>query len=84
MKKLLPLIIGSAVLSLACVSYADQPHMQSALQSLKNAKTQLASATHDKGGHRARAQKLVDQAMDEVRAGIDYDRTHVSPSEVRK
>jgi F0F1-type ATP synthase epsilon subunit len=76
MRLTVPLIIGTSILSLACVTYADQPHMQSALQSLQSAKAQLEKADRDKGGHRARAEQLVSQALAEVRAGIEFDRTH--------
>jgi hypothetical protein len=48
----------------------DQPHMQAALDHLKNARNNLVQATADKGGHRANAIKLVDQAINEVNAGI--------------
>ncbi len=78
------LILGAAALALACATWADQPHMQSALQWLSNAKFELQEASHDKGGHRARAQRLVSQAIEEIRAGIEYDRTHLSPGEPRR
>ena len=48
----------------------DQPHMEAALNFLKSAKSDLDQATPDKGGHRANALKLVDQAIDEVNLGI--------------
>lgn len=51
----------------------SQPHMQAALSSLQNAHAQLRRATADKGGHRARAIPLVEQAIAEVRAGIAAD-----------
>lgn len=53
---------------------AAQPQMQAALSNLRAAKRNLDKATSDKGGHRARAQNLVDQAIDEVEKGIAYDR----------
>lgn len=53
---------------------AAQPQMQSALSNLRAAKRHLDKATSDKGGHRARAQALVNQAIDEVEKGIAYDR----------
>lgn len=84
MKILLPLTIGVAILGAACVTLADQPHMQAALQSLGTAQAELKLATHDKGGHRARAMKLIEQAQAEVRAGIEFDRTHVTPGENRR
>ena len=46
-----------------------------ALMSLGTAQAELKLATHDKGGHRARAMKLIEQAQAEVRAGIEFDRT---------
>ena len=55
---------------------ADQPHMQVALESLRNAKRELDQATPDKGGHRAKAIKLVNQAMDETEKGMRFDRRH--------
>jgi hypothetical protein len=48
----------------------DQPHMRSALDNLKNARNNLVQATADKGGHRANAIKLIDQAIAEVNLGI--------------
>ena len=55
-------------------AHADpQPNMVSALQSLKEARGHLANATHDKGGHRAAALKLTDQAIDETKKGIAHD-----------
>ena len=48
----------------------DQPHMQAALDNLKNARNNLVQATADKGGHRANALKLIDRAIDEVNRGI--------------
>ena len=49
----------------------DQPHMQAALEFLRNAKSDLERATTDKGGHRVNAIKLVDQAIDETKKGIE-------------
>jgi len=49
----------------------DQPHMQAALDFLRNAKSDLERATSDKGGHRVNAIKLVDQAIDETKKGME-------------
>ena len=62
-------ITPSAVFS-ALTSPADQPHMQAALDLLKDAKTNLAAATDDKGGHRVKAMEYLDKAIDEVNLGI--------------
>ena len=58
------------------VAVADQPHMHNALNDLRAARHQLDVAEADKGGHRVTAIGLVDQAITEVQAGIDYDRHH--------
>jgi len=55
---------------------AAQPKMQAALTNLRQARSNLNAATADKGGHRERALSLVNQAIDEVDAGIRYDRHH--------
>jgi hypothetical protein len=49
---------------------ADQPHMQNALNDLQSAKGELQAAMRNKGGHRATALGLVNQAIGEVEAGI--------------
>lgn len=53
---------------------ADQPHMQNALDHLRNARENLQKATEDKGGHRKNALDLVNQAINEVEKGIAADR----------
>ena len=55
---------------------ADQPHMQAALDSLKVAKRELEQADADKGGHRAKAIGLVNEAINHVERGIEFDRHH--------
>lgn len=55
---------------------ADQPHMQAALDHLRSAKQQLEVADADKGGHRVKAGRLVNEAIVQVERGIEYDRTH--------
>lgn len=52
----------------------DQPNMQKAKDWLKSARENLEKASADKGGHRNAALKLVNDAIDEVQKGIDYDR----------
>jgi hypothetical protein len=49
----------------------DQPRMQRALELLRDAKSNLEAATADKGGHRVRAIGYVNNAIDEVKKGID-------------
>jgi len=52
------------------VQAAEQPHMYNALNNLKSARHQLEMALDDKGGHRARAIGIIDNAIGEVNAGI--------------
>jgi hypothetical protein len=55
---------------------ADQPHMQAALEHLHAAGHQLEVAEADKGGHRAKAIRLVNEAITQVDKGIQFDRNH--------
>jgi len=50
---------------------ASQPHMVNALDDLRAARHELEVALHDKGGHRVRAIGIIDNAIEEVKAGID-------------
>lgn len=49
-----------------------QPEMTAALDSLREAQRHLQAAATNKGGHRVRAQQLIDQAMAEIQAGMQY------------
>jgi hypothetical protein len=77
----------TVVLALLCAAFlfggflvgrasAAQPHMRAALDHLQSAKTELQAADADKGGHRVKAIALVNDAIAEVQAGIDYAKTH--------
>ena len=55
---------------------AAQPHMRSALDHLRMAKTELQVAEQDKGGHRVKAIGLVNDAIAEVEAGMAYAAGH--------
>lgn len=61
---------------LPAASPVDQPHMMNARASLQNAIANLNRATADKGGYREQALGFTRQAIDEVNAGIEYDRRH--------
>jgi len=52
-------------------AHAAQPHMRAALDHLRNARTELNAAMADKGGHRANAIRIVNDAISEVEAGIE-------------
>jgi hypothetical protein len=55
---------------------AAQPEMQAALTNLREARANLDRATNDKGGHRGKAIRLVNDAIGEVEAGMRFDRRH--------
>lgn len=55
---------------------SEQPRMRTALKFLLIAKGELAKATPDKGGHRAKALEATTSAIDQVQKGIKFDKTH--------
>lgn len=56
---------------IALVTMPDQPHMQAALDHLRQAKANLERASSDKGGYRRAAIDQVEKAIDETKKGID-------------
>lgn len=70
------LFAGVFVVSFVVGCASGQPHMQSALDHLLAAKSELQAATSDKGGHRVRAIELIDEATGEVQRGMEYARRH--------
>lgn len=54
----------------AAVDNDNQPHMQAALQALRQAEQQLKDAAHNKNGHRAEALRLTQDAIRQVEMGI--------------
>ncbi|HEY6322122.1 MAG TPA: hypothetical protein VJA16_11240 [Thermoanaerobaculia bacterium] len=62
--------------AIGCATGHGQPHMVAALDELRAARGELQTAAADKGGHRVRAIELVDDAIEQVRHGIDYAATH--------
>jgi hypothetical protein len=69
-----PWLIGAAIAASMGIGYAvgAQPHMNEAIAFLQSARGELQVSTPNKGGHRERAIGLIDQAIDEVRAGIAF------------
>ena len=53
-----------------------QPEMVAAYKHLEAAKSALERASADKGGHRAKAIELVNQAMAETEKGAQYANKH--------
>jgi hypothetical protein len=64
------LIIVSVIAMGVSSARADQPHMRAALHSLREARAQLMTAEHNKGGWRERALQNVDRAIQEVQNGM--------------
>jgi hypothetical protein len=67
------LLLGTTLATGLGVGYAvgQQPHMQAAIGFLQNARGELQAATPNKGGHRITAIGLIDQAIHEVRLGME-------------
>lgn len=74
MKSLVAAVV--LVAAYAIVAVGDQPNMEAARASLQTARAELQKATPDKGGHRVNALKLITAALQEVTAGIQFDRRH--------
>jgi len=55
---------------------AYQGNMERALGSLHQALGELRQATANKGGHRVRAMELVNQAIAETQAGVEFADEH--------
>jgi hypothetical protein len=55
---------------------AYQGNMERALGSLRQALGELRQATANKGGHRVRAMELVNQAIAETQAGVEFADEH--------
>lgn len=74
--RLLVLAIAVPCGFFAARAFADQPHMQAALEHLRAARQQLEVADADKGGHRAKGIHLVNDAIAQVEKGIQFERSH--------
>ena len=72
----LPLGLSLIPRRVTAESLVPQPHMREALTSLRAARMHLDKAVPDKGGHRVKAIALVDDAIKETEAGIEFDNRH--------
>jgi hypothetical protein len=75
-RHILRLAVTGAVATAAGNALAYQGNMERALASLYDALASLREATPNKGGHKATAVQLIEKAIEEVRAGIDYADEH--------
>jgi hypothetical protein len=55
---------------------ARQPHMAQAVVDLREARRQLREAKHDKGGYRVLGLQFIQQAINQLREGINFANTH--------
>lgn len=63
---------AAVLIAAAGSASAEQGNMDRAMVDLQSALQSLREATPDKGGHKAAAINLIEQAIGEVQAGIDY------------
>jgi len=68
------LLLGAVIATSLGIGYAigAQPHMAETIVILQSARAELVKATPNKGGHRERALGLIDQAIGEVQAGMNF------------
>ena len=70
---ILALVIGIQTVSSVWAGGEAQPRMRNALKFLLIAKGELAKATPDKGGHRAKALEMTSGAIEQVQKCIKFD-----------
>jgi uncharacterized membrane protein YqiK len=76
-RTLVTILVTAAIAGFAGYAFGEkQPHMHEAHKHLEQAKASLEKAEADKGGHRVKAIELVNQALAEVKAGIEFDNKH--------
>jgi hypothetical protein len=70
-------VVASGLIAAAKPAAAvPQPDMERAREALINSKHLLEAAADDKGGHKIKAVQLIEQAIEEVKAGIEFANTH--------
>jgi hypothetical protein len=74
MRGILMGVLAGTMLFGANLAMAEQTNMEIALGHLQEAKAALERAEHNKGGHREKALEHVNQAINQVQAGIAYAR----------
>ena len=73
---LMGLLTVPATVATTTPAVEDQPHMQQALDALKQAERHLQQAIPDKGGHRSDAIKACQAAIKATEEGIKYSSGH--------
>ena len=75
-RTVLSLLVAVVIGSLLQNAFALQGHMNRALELLRSARSELDAASHDKGGHRTEAVRLIDEAIGQVKQGITAGEEH--------
>ena len=85
-KRISGIMLGTflSITAFALPARMDQPHMKAAFNDLKQGRAFLNKATPDKGGHRAKAIDLTVKAMNAVKQGMDWDRTHPGSTDLNE
>jgi len=52
------------------------PEIHAAMEKIKHAKEDIDHASHDYGGHKEKAKRLLDAAQEELRQGVEYSEHH--------
>ena len=82
--RLLTLLLIPALLCGTSLTAQAGP-MHAALSLLEQAKAKLRDeATADKGGHRVKSIKAINDAIAEVNAGIEFDKANTGPNEGKR
>jgi hypothetical protein len=76
MRRILVGVLAGMMIFGAGVALAEQGNMEAALMHLNEAKASLERAEHNKGGHREKALKEVNEAIHHVQEGIEYANQH--------
>ena len=58
----------------APVAAEPHPHIRAAIHELQEARTELQTANHDFGGHRAEAIEAVNNALKQLQQALQYDK----------
>ena len=75
LRRILP-ALGLGAFAAGLAKAENQPHMHAALGHLRAARESLERADPDKGGHRAKAIQLVNEAVHHVEEGIAFANHH--------
>lgn len=67
-------ITGLAMTAGLAAAQEQHPKIRQAIRALEAAKDDMQHADHDFGGHRVHALRACDQAIEQLRLALNYDR----------